>query len=51
MQNLHGKSWEADSAAKRGGNEPPSKRPRMETPSPLPTFKVIMNIEIFEKKI
>ncbi|XP_057796886.1 transcription factor bHLH112-like [Salvia miltiorrhiza] len=39
-KNLNGKAGEADSAAKKDGNEAAFKRPRIETPSPLPTFKV-----------
>lgn len=31
---------DSGSAGKKGSSEPPFKRPRIETPSPLPTFKV-----------
>ncbi|KAH6764613.1 hypothetical protein C2S52_013573 [Perilla frutescens var. hirtella] len=40
-QHHNEKAGEADSMAKKSGsNEPAFKRPRIETPSPLPTFKV-----------
>ncbi|XP_076881626.1 transcription factor bHLH112-like [Bidens hawaiensis] len=36
----HQESWDLGSLAKKGPDELPFKRPRLETPSPLPTFKV-----------
>ncbi|KAL4310393.1 hypothetical protein GQ457_01G042630 [Hibiscus cannabinus] len=35
-----GKDRNSDSAAKKGSSEPAFKRPKLEAPSPLPTFKI-----------
>lgn len=41
FQHQNGEARDLASLAKKAGNEPATfKRPRIETPSPLPTFKV-----------
>lgn len=40
FQHQHEEGKDLVSVAKKASNEPAFKRPRIETPSPLPTFKV-----------